>query len=267
MAATRTSLAEDLLGVGLTAGDTVMVHGAFGRVGEVLGGPDALVDAILDVVGVSGTLVSYQDWELGLDVWTEDGSVRADLRPHTPAFDPATARPARDHGVLAATIGTRSGVLRSANPGASVAAVGARARDLTRDHRLDDGYGVGSPFARFVEVAGTVLMVGAPLDTMTLLHHAEALADIDGKRRIRREYPMATEDGAVRWVWAEEFDTAGPVVDGLADDYFADVVGEFLASGAGARGVVGDAEAVLVPGAQIVEFATAWLESRFPKNR
>jgi aminoglycoside 3-N-acetyltransferase len=259
---TRSSLAADLRRIGLAEGDAVMVHAAFSRVGTVLGGPDALVDAVLDVIGPEGTVLSYQDWELGVDVWDEDGRVAAAFRDHVPPFDPATARPARDHGVLAAVIGTRPGVRRSGNPGASVAAVGARAEEFTADHPLDYGYGEDSPFARLVAAGGRVLMVGAPLDTMTLLHHAEHLAVLPGKRRIEVEYPLATPEGTV-WRVVEEFDTSEPVVLGPPEDYFRLVVEDFLATGAGNRGLIGGADSVLVDAPAMVDFAVAWLESRY----
>jgi aminoglycoside 3-N-acetyltransferase len=259
---TRSSLAGDLRRLGLAAGDAVMVHAAFGSVGTVLGGPDTLVDALLEVVGEDGTVLSYQDWELSVDVWDAEGRVLEAYRDEVPPFDPATARPARDHGVLAATVGTRAGVRRSGNPGASVAALGAGAEAFTADHLLDFGYGEDSPLARLVASGGRVLMVGAPLDTMTLLHHAEHLADLPGKRRIRIEYPLATPQG-VRWRMVEEYDTGRPVVDGPPDDFFRLIVEDYLAAGAGLRGPVGSAESVLVDAAAITAFAVAWLEERY----
>lgn len=258
---TRASLAEDLRRLGIGDGDAVMVHAAFSRVGPVLGGPDTLVDALLDAVGDGGTVLSYQDWELAVDVWEETGAVRDELRAHVPPFDPAASRAARSHGILAATVGTRAGVRRSANPGACVAALGARAEAFTADHPLDFGYGEDSPFARLVEAGGKVLMVGAPLDTITLLHHAEHLADVPGKRRIRVEYPLAAPDG-VQWRWVEEFDTSVPVVDGLPEDYFREVAEDYLRTGAGHEGQVGDAPATLLDAAGLVGFAVQWLESR-----
>lgn len=259
---TRSGLAADLRRLGLAEGDAVMVHAAFGRVGPVIGGPDALVDAILDVIGPQGTVLSYQDWELSVDVWDEDGRVPEALREHVPPFDPATARPARDHGALAAVIGTRPGVRRSGNPGASVAAVGARAEEFTADHPLDYGYGEGSPFERLAAAGGRVLMVGAPLDTMTLLHHAEHLAALPGKRRIRIEYPFAMPEGT-RWRIVEEFDTSRPVVPGPEEDYFGQIVADHLATGEGRRGLIGEADSVLVDAAAIVASAVDWLESRY----
>jgi aminoglycoside 3-N-acetyltransferase len=259
---TRSDLAGDLRRIGLVEGDAVMVHAAFGRVGTVLGGPDALVDAVFDAIGSDGTLLSYQDWELGADVWDEEGRVLEAFRDHVPPYDPATARPARDHGILAAVIGTRPGVRRSGNPGASVAALGARAEEFTADHPLDFGYGEGTPFARLTAAGGRVLMVGAPFDTMTILHHAEHLADLPGKRRIHIEYPLATPHGT-EWRLVEEFDTGNPVVAGPPEDYFRLIVEDYLATGAGRRGAVGKAESVLVDAADIVAFAVAWLEEHY----
>lgn len=259
---TRSGLAADLRGLGLVEGDAVMLHAAFGRVGPVLGGPDALVDAVLDVIGPTGTLLSYQDWELSVDVWDDEGRIRDEFRDHVPPFDPKTARPARSHGIIAATIGTRHGVRRSGNPGASVAALGARAEAFTANHPLDYGYGEDSPFARLVGAGGRVLMVGAPLDTMTLLHHAEHLADLPGKRRIKVEYPMATPQG-IEWRTVEEFDTGNPVVAGPDEDYFGRIVADYLDSGSGRRGKVGSADSILVDAPDITEFAMAWIEQRY----
>jgi aminoglycoside 3-N-acetyltransferase len=261
-AVTRSHLAADLRRLGLRDGDAVMAHAAFRRVGTVIGGPDALIDAVLDAVGPAGTLLSYQDWEVGTDVWDEEGRVLEQLRDHVPPYDPATARSARYIGLLAAAIGTRKGVHRSGNPGAAVAALGARAEELTADHPLDYGYGEGSPLARLVAAGGRVLMVGAPLDSMTLLHHAEHLADLPGKRVITIEYPLATAHGT-EWRTVEEYDTAGPVVTGPAEDYFKQIVEDYLATGAGRRGKVGHADSVLVDAADIVPFAVAWLEERY----
>jgi aminoglycoside 3-N-acetyltransferase len=257
---TRASLRRDLDALGVTPGDALMVHAAMRKAGRLLFGPDALVAALRDAVGPDGTLLAYTDWDADYeDLLGEDGKVHAEWREHVPPYDPSASRASRDNGVLPEFIRTTPGARRSGNPGASVAALGARADWFTADHPLDFGYGEGSPLAKLVAAAGKVLMVGAPLDTMTLLHHAEHLADLGGKRVIRCEAPFATANG-VQWRTFEEFDTARPVIDGLEEDFFGDIVSQYLASGRGRQGPVGSAASVLVDAADICTFAVAWLE-------
>jgi aminoglycoside 3-N-acetyltransferase len=104
-----------------------------------------------------------------------------------------------------------------------------------------------------------VLMLGATNDHMTLLHHAEHLADVPNKRVLRIEAPFLV-DGRTEWRWIEEFNTGVPIVAGLADDYFATIVEDFLATGKGRRGTVGAAPCVLVEAKEIVPFAVSWIE-------
>lgn len=260
---TRASLAADLAALGLAPGDAVMVHASVSKVGRLLDGPDTIIAALSDAVGPKGTVLAYADWEARYeDLVDEDGRVPQEWREHITPFDPRRSRAIRENGVLPEFLRTTPGALRSGNPGASIVALGARAEWFTADHPLDYGYGEGSPLAKLVEAGGKVLMLGAPLDTLTLLHHAEHLADIPGKRIRRLEVPLATPAGT-QWRMIEEFDTGDPIVEGLDEDYFAAIVSEFLASGQGRRGLVGTAPSVLVEAKTITAFGVNWLETRF----
>lgn len=258
--ATRRSLAADLEAMGLTRGDAVLVHAALRQVGPILGGPDALIDAMLDVVGPEGTLLAYCDWQLD-----EEALADSELREQTPPFDPARSRAARDNGAFPELLRTTPGARRSGNPGASCAALGGRAEWFTADHPLDYGYGPGSPFGRLVEAGGKTLMLGAPLDTMTLLHHAEHLAHFPHKRIKRGEAPLLV-DGRIVWRSYEEFETGDPPA-GQPDDYFATIVRAYLATGAGRNGRVGEAASVLVEARPMVAFAVDWMERHIGSDR
>jgi len=251
---------DQLTALGIAPGDIVMAHAAVSRIGPILGGPDTIIGALCDAVGPTGTIMAYTDWPAGHeDLLDADRRVPDAWRAHIPPFDPATSRAVRDNGVLPEFLRTTPGAVRSANPGASVAAIGARAAWLTADHPIDYGYGPGSPLAKLVEAGGKVAMIGAPFDTMTLLHHAEHLAQIPGKRIKRVEVPFAHANGT-EWRMIEEFNTSDPVVAGLADDYFEAIVEDFLATGSGQCGPVGDASCVLVDAVAITAFAVAWIE-------
>lgn len=255
---TRRALAHDIAGLGVRAGDVVMAHAALRRIGPMLNGPDALIGAIRDVIGPSGTLLGYADWDALYEVDAHghpDDALRADIPP----FDIAASRCARDNGAFVEFLRTTPGTQRSANPGASMLALGARAAWFTADHPLDYGYGEGSPFAKIVEAGGKVLMAGAPHDTMTLLHHAEHLARLPNKRIVRRETPFATPRG-VEWRMIEEFNTSIPVVGDPERNHFAELVGAFIATGRAREGVIGAGSSLLVEAREVIPFAVDWLE-------
>ncbi len=264
---TRARLSADLRTLGLHQDDTVMVHAGMRAIGPLLDGPDALIAAIGDVIGAHGTLMVATDWEAAYDdeLLDADGRVPATWKPHIPPFDPATSRAMRDNGAIAEFVRTTPGARRSANPNCSVAALGARAAWLTDNQPLDYGYGPGSPLAKLAEIQGRVLMIGAPWETMTLLHHAEHMADVPEKRVVRLEVPHRSDSGTI-WRMTEEYEGAEAIIAGLPDDYFAQVVADFVATGAGLQGKVGAADALLVSASPILAFAINWLE-RFANSR
>lgn len=257
---TRAHLRDDLKRLGLRAGDTVMVHAAMSRVGPLLNGPDALIQALTDALGPDGTLLVYTSWDSRHDdLLDAHGRVLPEWRDHVPGFDAARSRAVRMNGIIAEFVRTTPGARRSANPGASVAALGRLADWITADHPQDYGYGENSPLARLVEVGGRVLMVGAPWDTMTLLHLADHRARLPGKRVLRYEVPFATR-GATEWRFIEEFDTSEPVLDAIPDNYIERIVGDFVAAGGGRQGLVGRAPSLLVDAGPVLTHGIAWLE-------
>ena len=259
---TRAALRDDLTRIGLRAGDTVMVHAAMSKVGPLLNGPDALSNAILDVVGPDGTLVVYTSWDsVHDDLLDDDGRVLPEWRDHVPGFDRQVSRAVRMNGIIAEFVRTMPGARRSGNPGASVAAIGRQAEWITVDHPQDYGFGEGSPLAKLVELNGRVLMVGAPWDTMTLVHHADHLADLPDKAVLRYEVPFATAEGTA-WRFMEEFDTTEPVIAGLPDNYIEQIVTAYVASGSGHEGSIGLAPSLLVDAKPMLAFAIQWLEGQ-----
>jgi len=259
---TRASLGDDLTRIGLRAGDTVMVHAAMRKVGPLLNGPDALSNAILDVVGPEGTVLVYTSWDsLHDDLMDDDGRVLPEWRDHVPGFDRQASRAVRMNGIIAEFVRTMPGAHRSANPGASVAAVGKLAGWITADHPQDYGYGEGSPLAKLVDRGGRVLMVGAPWDTMTLVHHADHLADLPDKLVRRYEVPFTGAAGKT-WRVVEEFDTTEPVMEGLPEHYIEQIVSAYVAGGAGCEGLIGLAPSLLVDAKPMLESAINWLEAQ-----
>jgi aminoglycoside 3-N-acetyltransferase len=111
-------------------------------------------------------------------------------------------------------------------------------------------------------------MLGAPLDTLTLLHHAEALVHVPGKRMVTYGIPVRMGDQVV-WRQVQDHDTSSrgafayeQVIPG-GEDAFA-VIGRLaLAAWRGTGGRVSDAESYLFHARPLVEFTVEWLHANF----
>ncbi len=99
----------------------------------------------------------------------------------------------------------------------------------------DDYYGPGSPLDRFVQHGGRVLRLGADIDTVTLLHWAESLAPIVGKRRVRRHRLVLGVDGRPEVRVVDTLDDSDGIADypGVDEDEFGAILRSYLVQGAG----------------------------------
>lgn len=249
MPATRSTLRESLARLGVEPGHVVMVHAGVRAIGPVTGGAAVIVQALLDTVGPDGTVAAYVDFEPFYAV-TDD---------EIPVFDKRIATAARDHGILHEVLRTWPGAIRSDHPDAGVVAIGRLAEWITSEHPFQYGYGEGSPFDRMMQAHVQVLMLGAPLETITLLHCAEHRARLPGKRIVTYRRLMPRDPDPI-WVTFEEFDTTRPVQDGLPEDVFTRIATDYLASGRGASAPFGEAAAFRFDGRDLVDFGVAWLE-------
>ena len=193
---TPEALADDLRRLGMSPGDTLMIHVSLRAVGPLEGGPDTLLNALESAVGPDGTLLMILGAEIEHDFVNRlPQAERADLLTDAPPFDPATAPVFHEVGHFAEIFRRRTGTLVTDNPSGRFGARGARAQQLLEDAPWHDYYGPGSPLDRFCRIGGRVLRLGADLDTTTVLHFAEYLADLPNKRRVRRHYRCHGRNG------------------------------------------------------------------------
>ncbi len=268
MLVTRSRLAQDLEKLGLRPGGVVMVHCRMSALGRVVGGAETIVRALLDVVGPEGTIMAYTGWQDAPpdDLGTLDEEARRAYVEEHPPYNPRVALSSRDHGRVPEALRTWPGTLHSGHPEAGVAALGPLADAITASHPYDDAYGAGTPYAKLVELGGKVAMLGAPLETVTLMHHAEAVAQVPGKRRVSYGMPVLVNGERV-WRTFSDIDTgegALPyerVLD--EEDYIEHIARSALAAGIGDGGPVGEATAYLLDGRGLLEHAVSWIEGTF----
>lgn len=258
-AVTHSRLVKDLSALGVARGQLVMLHASVKSIGWVVGGPDVVLSALFEVLGPEGTLMMVVGWEdstYEMDEWPAEK--RQAYHDECPAFDPSRSRACRNMSILTEYLRTWPGARRSGHPDCSYAAVGPLADWIVRDHPLQYGHGVGSPLAKLCEAGGSVLLLGSPLVHVTLLHYAECLADVPGKRVVRYRAPVL-RDGRRVWVELEEYDTCNGIV-GSSDQYFPAIMEAYLTVGHGRSGLVGHGRSYLFHAPHLTRFAVEWME-------
>jgi aminoglycoside 3-N-acetyltransferase len=257
---TRSKLVLDLKKLGVKTGRTVMLHASVKAIGWIAGGPNVVLQSLLDVLGSKGTLMMYVGWENSPDEnWSREKQ-QAYLK-ECPPFDPATSQANRHFGILAESLRMWTEASRSNHPEASIVTVGAKARWLTKDHPLHYPYGSNSPLEKLCNVQGSILLLGAPLNTITLLHYAENIAKVSNKRIIHYTVPVL-RNGQRVCIEIEDFDTARGIVANT-EEYFKTIVDNYFSSGKGLSGKVGAAQSYLFDSADLTKFAVQWLEKKF----
>jgi aminoglycoside N3'-acetyltransferase len=259
--ATRETLARDFRRLGVRPGDIVMLHASYRALRPVRGGPDSVIDALMDAVTLSGGLVMFVSWAHSTYDRIAEGGLTEAERETWPAFDPESAPVRPSHGgAIGACLAQRPESRRSQNPDRSLLALGS-AVPLLADQPLDHGFGPGSPLQKLYEWGAKALNLGAPLYTATILHFAEYLADVPGKRFVRYEVPLL-ENGQKVWrkVIQMNRDAFVPGAEGLDPDYLEQVIRAYLDTGRHLEGRVGATQAYLFEMTDLVPFAKRHFE-------
>lgn len=220
---TRSDIAEGLRAIGLESGDRVLLHSSISALGPLEGGADAVIDAVLDVVGPDGLLA--------VPTFVCD-----------PPFDRKTSK--TPLGAIPDTLWRRANAFRSLHPTHSLAAVGRGAEDLLKDHeKAPTAYGEGTPYHKLAMDGGKVLLLGVDQDRNTTLHTAEALVEAPYLDTVEAEY---VDDRGERVKLTVPF-MAGPHRDFIGLDQ------AFRQSGLMRMGKVGQAVCRLMDGRRMLE--------------
>jgi len=163
---TRQDIADGLNRLGLRSGDTVVVHSSLSSFGRVDGGAETVVDAILDVLGESGTLVA-PTFNFAPGVF--------DVK-ETPSIV----------GKITEAVRARPNAFRSFHPTHSVAAIGRLADVITEGHEQVHAFGRGSALFKALQANAKILQLGVTHSTNSTIHVAEEIAGVPFLDRSRQ---------------------------------------------------------------------------------
>jgi len=156
------NLVDEFSAIGLEAGDTLLVHSAYKSFGGVEGGPQTVIDALLKVLGDSGTLIMPTfnfDFCQGKP-W--------DVRK-TPSHMGAVTNLVREHPDAA----------RVFHPIYSFAILGKHREYLTKD-LYKSSFEKNSLFGKLRDLDGKIMIIGLSYtNSMTFFHHVEEIEGVD----------------------------------------------------------------------------------------
>ncbi len=165
---TAGGLTDGLKALGIRRGMQLLVHSSLSSFGTVEGGADTVIDALLSLVTSDGTVI----------VPTLTGSET--LTPgNPPVFDPDINECWT--GLIPETFRRRREAVRSLHATHSVAAIGAAAEEVTREH-IDSitPCDEQSPYGLLAGLdEAYILLIGVGHESNTTLHHVEELAGVD----------------------------------------------------------------------------------------
>jgi len=171
-------VADALSELGVGAGDLVALHSRVPALGRIVvdifkqGGEPAVERAANDIVEGFLAAVGPKRGALCVPTFTYCFAGPEDATPYNPATTPSKV------GMLTDLFFRRPDAVRSLSPTHSVAAIGARAEELVRDHNVSSPLGPGTPFHRLAEWGGWICYLGTNGNTLSLLHVAEAIAGV-----------------------------------------------------------------------------------------
>ena len=255
------SLRTDFEALGIEKGMVLLVHSSLSAIGWVCGGAVAVIIALQEVLGETGTLVMpTHSTDLSDPSQWKNPPVPESwwhtIRETMPAYDPDMT-PTRSMGKIVETFRRQKSVLRSMHPQHSFCASGPQASYVIDNHPLAFGMGENSPLARIYDLQGYVLLLGVGHSNNTSIHLAEYRANFPSKCIVREGAPIL-QAGSRMWATFENIDVDASGFDQTGEDFLHSDVGKVVQ-----HGRIGNANCQLMPQRSVVDFAVDWLE----KNR
>jgi aminoglycoside 3-N-acetyltransferase len=161
---TKNDLIQQFKAIGISSGDSLLVHASLSKIGFIENGPQTVVEALLESVGQEGNLLMPN---------SPNTSFQLDYIRDLKVFDVVNDRSGL--GAISEYFRKLPNAIRSAHPTEPVSCMGPDAEWFTADHFGElTPYTAKSPFAKLSQKGGKILYLGVTLDNAgTNLHTLE----------------------------------------------------------------------------------------------
>lgn len=160
---TKQDLITALKDMGIQPNDTLLVHSSMKSIGQVEGGADTVLDALMEYVSEGLLILPTHTW--------------ANMSEEHNMFDPA--KEPSNVGILTNLFMKRKGVVRSLNPTHSVAAYGKDCKEYTKwEENLTTPCSIGGCYDRLRQRNAKILLLGVNHSRNTYLHCVEEILQV-----------------------------------------------------------------------------------------
>ena len=178
----KSEIIEGLRQVGLERGNVVLIHTAMRTFGRIDGGGPTVVDALLEVLSPSGTLVAPT---FTFAHETEDD----------PIIDPRRDR--SEMGAITEAVRTHPEALRSTAYRHSFAAIGRRAGVITEVDPALSSFDLRSSFGVMLALDAQAGLFGMTYSSSTSHHFAEWVCDVSYRQKIPLTVKVRPPKGSI----------------------------------------------------------------------
>lgn len=263
---TKQDIIDHLRNLGIKKGDTLLVHSSMKAIGDVDGGADTVLDALVETVCGNNAWSSDENAEecdkagmlvLPTHTW-------ASMTDEHSVFDPAT-EPACV-GILPNLFMKRAGVMRSLHPTHSVAAycrnkIKAEAY-VSGEEQFSTPCSRQGCYGKLYDLDAKILLLGVGLNRNTYMHGVEEWFGI--KERLTEEtlslsIKMKADDGTDMLYPVSMHKHFKPNNISISENYVR-MKQAFIENDAMVEGFVGDAECMLMSARKVADLTTEQLK-------
>lgn len=241
---TKESLLKQLSEMNINPAGTLLVHSSMKAIGEVEGGADTVIDALMEYMK-DGLLV------LPTHTWAQ---MNEKYRVFNVKTEPSCV------GLLTNVFRIRPGVRRSVHPTHSVAACGKDAEEFVRgEENSHSPCSKGGCWEKLLLRKAQILFLGCNLTKNTFLHGVEEWNDIPNRlSKNPEDFFSVDENGVIYNTYQHRHHCEPPATE--VSQYYGKMEPAFLKGGAIRYGAFGDAKCIVGDAVKMYEITSRYLK-------